>query len=121
MFVMLKRNWPGPFRRSVRDEDGNVVRLLTFAPGEAVKLQGEDEIDAVAADIGNALIEVGLDGRLRPKSPEQIAAATAADSGRTADATRGPKSSGKKPPKSSGKKPPKAEIDGDPPAELVTE
>ncbi|WP_145218719.1 hypothetical protein [Planctomycetes bacterium TBK1r] len=44
-----------PFRRSVRDADGNVLRTMEFAPNEAVRVTGDD-LEAVRDDIGVSLV-----------------------------------------------------------------
>lgn len=59
MIVMLKRDWGGPFRRSVYDSQGNRVKTLVFNPGEPVEL-AEDELAAVKSDIGPALVQTGV-------------------------------------------------------------
>lgn len=53
--VMLRRDCPNGFRRAVRDENGKVLRVLTFEPGIPVELDAEDYA-AVKEDIGKALI-----------------------------------------------------------------
>lgn len=57
-FVMLKEDWPpAGFRRTVRGADGEVVRVLRFAPGKPVELC-EQDFAAVENDIGPALLLV---------------------------------------------------------------
>lgn len=56
--VMLKRNWPGNFRRSVRTVSGELVRVIELEPGGTATVSTEDELRAVAQDIGAALVEV---------------------------------------------------------------
>ena len=52
------------FHRSVRDENGAILRTLTFEEGVAVELEG-DELDAVRKDIGPALC-IARDDRDQP-------------------------------------------------------
>lgn len=66
MHVMLKKTWPGNFRRTVRDAEGQPRRVLEFAPGAPVELT-EEEAAAVADDIGPALVPVMLDEKQRPR------------------------------------------------------
>lgn len=43
--VMLKKDWPGLFRRVIRDDEGKAVvpeRVIEFAPGEAVEVEDSD-------------------------------------------------------------------------------
>jgi hypothetical protein len=72
--LQLKKNWLGPFRRSVRDEDGNQVELLKWTPGQVVDVTDE-QLEFVLNDIGLSLIEVELDdkGRPRPVGAEPVA------------------------------------------------
>lgn len=68
--VMLRRDWPGVFHRTVFRPKGKqlvAVKRLEFSPGVAVELEGEHELKAVAADIGKALLPVVLDEKQRPK------------------------------------------------------
>ena len=78
--IMLRRSAHGPFRRSVRDERGNILYTLEFQPGAPLDLAGAD-LDAVAGDIGHALVEVGLDEKSRPRPlhPEPLPAADDVD------------------------------------------
>lgn len=62
MFVMLKRDWPGNFRRSVRDPNGEIVHQYEFAPGLPVEIEPGHE-KSLAGDIGKALIEVNAIGK----------------------------------------------------------
>ncbi len=61
---MLRRNWPGPFRRTVTI--GKKKTLYTFNPGEPVKLSAAT-IEAMKTDLGNALLPVELDEKKRPR------------------------------------------------------
>lgn len=54
--VMLRNNWPGNFRRAG----------LEFKPGVPEGLSDE-QLEAVKKDLGNALVEVELDGIGRPR------------------------------------------------------
>lgn len=65
--VMLKKNWPGVFHRSVRTQKGELVKRLAFAPGEPVELD-ELELAAVSADLRKKiLVPVNLDAKRRPR------------------------------------------------------
>ena len=64
--VRLLRSWNGGFRRTVRDEDGQELDVLKFAPGEVLELD-ELEMAAIKDDLGKALEEVELvDNKFRP-------------------------------------------------------
>lgn len=63
MRVRLKGNWPGNFRRSVRDGKGQVRETMVFAPGLEVELTDE-QAEACADAIPHAL-EV-VEGEPRP-------------------------------------------------------
>ncbi|WP_145219068.1 hypothetical protein [Planctomycetes bacterium TBK1r] len=69
-----------PFRRSVRDAEGNILRTMEFAPGEVVRLTGDD-LEAVRHDIGGALVIAKLN-HLGIGSAEIDFAATERASGR---------------------------------------
>jgi len=65
MLLMLRRGWPGSFRRSVRDEKGEIVRTVEFQSNEPQEIKPE-EMPFFANDIGNALVAVKEDdGRIR--------------------------------------------------------
>src|SRR3972149_12231722 len=76
MIVMLKKDHPGTFHRSVFRTVGEGtetvterVKVLEFKPGEPVDVLGED-LEAIRADIGNFLISVEVDEKGRaPVSP----------------------------------------------------
>lgn len=63
--VMLKRDWPGQFRRTVRIGK-KTPEVLVFTPGEAVELDAK-QLDAVKADIGVCLMPVERDAKNRPR------------------------------------------------------
>lgn len=51
--VMLRRDWPGQFRRVIRDEEGKPVepeRVLMFSPGESVECEDGD-MPSLARDV----------------------------------------------------------------------
>lgn len=52
--VRCKRNWPGPFRRCLRDANGSIRETMEFPPGETVALNDE-QFAAVQGDLGVAL------------------------------------------------------------------
>lgn len=83
--LMLKRDWPGAFRRTVNGQ------RLSFLPGEPVDLPEEQKL-ALAEDIGPALVPCDEQGkpvkfseddlkRLRLKAEKARAAARAAAGG----------------------------------------
>ncbi len=63
-FVMLKKNWPGNFRRTIGPPQDR--RQLEFAPGVPVDLTAA-EVDMLRADIGIALMPVDFDEKARPR------------------------------------------------------
>ena len=58
--VLLNPEWPGSFRRTVRNESGKAVKVLEFKKGEPLLLD-EVEFEAVIGDIGTALCFAHLD------------------------------------------------------------
>lgn len=64
MIVTARKEADG-FRRSVRDEDGNVIRTLQFKAGESIELTDEADIAAIRKDLGKALLEctIGANGK----------------------------------------------------------
>lgn len=67
-FVMLKKNWPGNFRRTITTgkKGKETKRVLEFTPGEPVELTPA-EVDALRSDIGVALQPVEFDEKARPR------------------------------------------------------
>lgn len=65
------------FRRSVSGRPGVVTKQLVFEPGVPVTLSGRD-LDAVRADIGQALVEMVTDERGVLRSVAQMERATKA-------------------------------------------
>lgn len=63
LHVMLRRDWGGPFRRSVVDANGK--RLLLFNPGNVTELTTPEEIAAIQKDLGKALLPVVWSDRRR--------------------------------------------------------
>ena len=64
--VMAKKSWPGVFRRSVRDDRGQISHTLEFAPGEPVEVTGAD-LKAIEGDLGVALQYAAFDAKQRPR------------------------------------------------------
>lgn len=61
MWVMLSPTWEtAEFRRTVRDAQGRVLRVLVFARGTPQQLTDGDDRAAVALDVGRALVLVRL-------------------------------------------------------------
>ncbi len=84
--VMLRRDWPAPFSRSVRDKKGNVKSTLTFEPGVPVELT-DSELKAIESHIGNNLhvVEIDKSGRAREvisEAEREEAAKAMAEKGR---------------------------------------
>lgn len=67
-FVMLKRNWPGNFRRTITTgkKGKETKRVLEFSPGVPVELMAA-EVDALRKDIGVALQPIEFDENARPR------------------------------------------------------
>lgn len=66
--VMLKKNWPGNFRRTITTgkKGKETKRVLVFSPGVPVELTAA-EIEAVRSDIGAALQPIEFDEKARPR------------------------------------------------------
>lgn len=67
-FVMLKRNWPGNFRRTIiiGKKGKETKKVLEFSPGLPVDLTAA-EVEALRPDIGIALLPVDFDEKGRPR------------------------------------------------------
>ena len=67
-FVMLKRNWPGNFRRTITTgkKGKETKKVLEFSPGVPVELTAA-EVEAVRSDIGTALQPIEFDEKARPR------------------------------------------------------
>ena len=67
-FVMLKKNWPANFRRTIANgkKGKETKRVLEFTPGVPVELTAA-EVDALRSDIGVALQPVEFDEKARPR------------------------------------------------------
>jgi hypothetical protein len=104
MHVKLSRSRPGPFRRSVRSEDGkSVLRVLEFQPGEAVELTDPLDLAAVRKDLGHAL-EVLPELPLKPVAadPEEPTEPNSGESAEASETSGDGKAAGKKKPKLNG-------------------
>lgn len=55
--VMLRRDWNGNFKRTVKPLMGGESRRLEFAPGEVIEITPE-EVPAIMNDLGKALLPV---------------------------------------------------------------
>jgi hypothetical protein len=82
-FVMLQKNWPGNFRRTVTTgkKGKEYRRALEFSPGVPVELSAA-EVDALRGDIGVSLQPIEFDEKARPRviTDDVIAEDTAQDS-----------------------------------------
>jgi hypothetical protein len=67
MFLMLKKNWPGTFQRTIRGQDGVALRVVEFSPGVPVEITDQTEIDVLSKDVGPALLEVKVDKKGLPR------------------------------------------------------
>lgn len=68
MLVMLKKSWPGNFRRTIRDSKGKERRVIEFHPGDPVDVSRQEYEFLVAnGDLDSALQEVSLDGKGRAR------------------------------------------------------
>jgi hypothetical protein len=67
-FVMLKRNWPGNFRRTITSgkKGKETKKVLEFSPGVPVELTPA-EVEALRSDIGPALQPIEFDEKARPR------------------------------------------------------
>ena len=67
-FVMLKRNWPGNFRRTITigKKGKETKKVLEFSPGLPVDLTAA-EVEALRPDLGIALLPVDFDEKGRPR------------------------------------------------------
>lgn len=67
-FVMLKRTWPGGFRRTITigKKGKETKKTLEFLPGVPVDLSAA-EVEALRSDIGVALVPVDFDAKARPR------------------------------------------------------
>jgi hypothetical protein len=63
-FVMLKKDWPATFRRTIGPPKDR--RQMEFTPGVPVDLTAA-EVDMLRADIGIALMPVDFDEKARPR------------------------------------------------------
>lgn len=69
--LRLKRSWPGPWRRSVRDTAGRVLETLVFQPGEPREVDAQ-QYAALAKDVQNGTLELcdgDEKGRAYPVAP----------------------------------------------------
>jgi hypothetical protein len=64
-YVILKRNWPGVFRRTVQDKKGK-PETLVFEPGVPVNLT-PSQVNLLSKEIGTAIVPVEMDPKKRPK------------------------------------------------------
>jgi hypothetical protein len=67
-FVMLKKNWPANFRRTITTgkKGKEVKKTFEFSPGVPVDLTAA-EVEALRSDIGVALVPVDFDEKNRPR------------------------------------------------------
>jgi len=67
-FVMLKKDWPGNFRRTITTgkKGKETKHVLEFSPGIPVDLSAA-EVEAIRPDIGIALLPVDFDEKARPR------------------------------------------------------
>lgn len=64
--VMLKRNWPGVFRRTIETRKGE-PETLEFKPGVPVNLTAR-QVKLLTKEIGTAIFPVEMDPKERPKA-----------------------------------------------------
>lgn len=57
--VMLKKDWPGTFRRNVRDAAGAITETLKFEPGVPEEVP-YDKLPAIAGDLFKSLFPITL-------------------------------------------------------------
>lgn len=65
---MLRKNWPGDFRRTITlvKKGKDVKHTLEFKPGEPVEVTPA-EAELLRADIGVSLVPVEFDIKARPR------------------------------------------------------
>lgn len=92
MFVMLKANWPGNFRRTIlgkpkkKGQKGEQARVIEFSPGKPVEVtDAEYEFLVANGDLGSALVDAAFDAKGRAREPDHPAAVS--DEPPKADAT----------------------------------
>lgn len=111
--LMLRRGWPGTFRRSIRDEKGSVIRSVEFLKDEPQEVSS-GELPAFLPDIDNALVPVRIDetGRIRVIDTKETPVSEWGEMSFPAEKPIAPESSSgsgdqkPQPPKKSTKKPP---------------
>ena len=69
--VMLRPDWPRPFRRTIKLGKKGVHTTLIFEPNKPQRLTDEEFL-AVAADVGVAIFEVERDAKGRPRYVEAV-------------------------------------------------
>lgn len=61
-WVKLRRDWPGTFRRYVRDAAGNIIDTLTFKPDEPFEVKNDPQyLDSIRGSLGHALLPLEFD------------------------------------------------------------
>lgn len=67
-FAMLKKNWPGTFRRTITigKKGKETKKQMVFEPGVPVELSSA-EAEALRPDIGIALVPIEFDEKARPR------------------------------------------------------
>jgi len=65
--LLLAPTWPSTFRRTIRNESGEAVRVVEFKPAEPVVLS-DDEFIAIADDVGKALCYAEISPEGKPLS-----------------------------------------------------
>jgi len=67
LYVMLKGNMQGTFRRTLRDKKGDPLTVLDFPPGKGVEVTAAER-ELLEPDMGVALLDAEVDkkGRARP-------------------------------------------------------
>lgn len=83
--VMLRPNWPGGFRRTIKV--GEESKVLNFAPGEALEVTPE-ELKALSGDLGKSLFEIERDEKGRPRFIESDVEPAPSDPTRTKPAAK---------------------------------
>jgi len=75
LYVMVKQNWPGVFRRCIRDDDDEIVETIEMAPGQVHEFEEDSpQALAIAGDIGKSMIVLAPDDRRILRSPAPVIA-----------------------------------------------
>jgi hypothetical protein len=69
--LLLAPHWPGTFRRTIRNEAGEVIRRVEFPASVPVVLE-DDEFIAIADDVGKSLVYAAIGDKGEPLSKPAV-------------------------------------------------